>query len=160
MAKLHEPTAVLRTVVLRLAKLGHTRDRIAYVLKITRRTLGAHYAAELSEGSDSKNETVEQSLFEMATGKELATGKPIPRVVAATIFWLKARAGWKEAAQDFNLNGRVVHATRADLSSYSDDELRELRRIEEQRESRLKALNGHAIDAAFIVKHQSGAGPS
>ena len=60
---------------------------IATFLGIDAKTLRKHFREELDRGTTEANAKVAQSLFTMATqGKN----------VAAAIFWMKARAGWRE----------------------------------------------------------------
>ncbi len=57
---------------------------------IDAKTLRKHFRAELDRGTVEANAKVAQSLFQMATqGKN----------VAAAIFWMKARAGWREKVE-------------------------------------------------------------
>ncbi len=60
---------------------------IGTFLDIDAKTLRKHFTRELEMGSIEATTKVAQSLFRMATeGKN----------VAAAIFWMKARAGWRE----------------------------------------------------------------
>jgi hypothetical protein len=66
---------------------GIPHDSIATLLDIDAKTLRKHFRRELDRGSIEATTKVAQSLFQMATqGKN----------VAAAIFWMKARAGWRE----------------------------------------------------------------
>lgn len=56
---------------------------------IDEKTLREHFAVELEAGVHKANTRVSQTLFEKATGSG-------PQSVAAAIFWLKCRAGWRE----------------------------------------------------------------
>jgi hypothetical protein len=49
--------------------------------------LRRHYRKELDRGAVEATAKVAQSLFQMAT---------VDKSVAAAIFWMKARAGWRE----------------------------------------------------------------
>jgi hypothetical protein len=91
----HQPTAEQRRQVMTLAGLGITQDQIASLLRLAPKTLRLRYRQELDTGATEANVRVAQSLFNLAT-KE---GN-----VAAQIFWLKARAGWREK-QDVTING-------------------------------------------------------
>ena len=65
-----------------------------------------HFRDELDRGTVEANVKVAQSLFQMATqGKN----------VAAAIFWMKARAGWREKHE--------VQVTSRPIQQLSDDEL-------------------------------------
>ncbi len=66
---------------------GIIQDEVAAVLGIDDKTLRKHFRDELITATIEANAAVAQSLFQMATkGKN----------VAAAIFWLKVRAGWKD----------------------------------------------------------------
>jgi hypothetical protein len=66
---------------------GMPQEGIATFLDIDPKTLRKHFQGELEKGSIEATTKVAQSLFRMATeGKN----------VAAAIFWMKARAGWRE----------------------------------------------------------------
>jgi hypothetical protein len=71
--------------------LWHTQSSIASVIGIDPKTLRKHYRDELDHGHVKANAKVAENLFRKATGE----GR---EAVTAAIFWLKARAGWKETA--------------------------------------------------------------
>lgn len=85
----YEPTEKDRAQVAMLAGMGIPREDIAKVMQISAPTLRRRFAKELQVGLIQANAKVAQSLFKQATD---ATK---PNVVAA-IFWLKARAGWRD----------------------------------------------------------------
>jgi hypothetical protein len=64
---------------------------IATVLGIDLATLRRHHHGELATGQIVANARVAESLFRKAIGDG-------PQSVAAAMFWLKARAGWRETA--------------------------------------------------------------
>jgi hypothetical protein len=64
---------------------------IARIIGISAETLRLHYGAELDTGVIKADAAVAKNLFRIAQG----TGR---EAVVACIFWLKARAGWREAA--------------------------------------------------------------
>ena len=70
-----------------MAGLGLPQEQIALLLEIDAKTLRKHLRDELDRGMAEANVKIAQSLFNMAT-----TGGS----VAAAIFWMKARAGWRE----------------------------------------------------------------
>ena len=70
--------------------MGMTQDEICAVIGVSKPTLHKYYRADLDVGAAEANAAVAQSLFKQATNAEK------PNVVAA-IFWLKARAGWRDA---------------------------------------------------------------
>ena len=82
-----EPSEEQRRLVRAMAGFGVRQDDIAAHLEIDAKTLRRHFRRELDRGMVEANLKVAQSLFQMATN-----GKN----VAAAIFWMKARAGWRE----------------------------------------------------------------
>jgi hypothetical protein len=82
-----QPTDEQRRTVRAMAGYGMPHDDIATFLDIDAKTLRKYFTRELELGSIEATTKVAQSLFRMATeGKN----------VAAAIFWMKARAGWRE----------------------------------------------------------------
>lgn len=108
------PTKKTRGGVAALAAFGTPQPIIAEHYGISVDTLTKYYADEISGGLPRANAKVAQSLFNRATDKTGRSGN-----VVAAIFWLKARAGWREAST-VNVN---VHR-RIDEMSY--DELGDL----------------------------------
>lgn len=102
-----QPTEENRRTVKAMAGLGVPHEGIAVLLEIDPKTLRKHFHSELERGSIEATAKVAQSLFQMAT-----TGKS----VAAAIFWMKARAGWREKHE-------VKVTTGEDLSQYTDEQL-------------------------------------
>jgi hypothetical protein len=83
----YDPTPDQRRTVKTMAGFGVPHTDIATFLGIDAKTLRKHFREELDRGTTEANAKVAQSLFQMATqGKN----------VAAAIFWMKARAGWRE----------------------------------------------------------------
>ena len=76
-----------RRLVKAMAGYGVPHEGIAVMLDIDPKTLRRHYRRELDRGSVEATAKVAQSLFQMAT---------VDKNVAAAIFWMKARAGWRE----------------------------------------------------------------
>jgi hypothetical protein len=79
-----------------LSGFGLTQAQIAQLVlnpysgkPIDDKTLRAHFAEELAAGPAKLNSRVAQTLYQKATGDG-------PQSVAAAIFWLKTRAGWRE----------------------------------------------------------------
>ena len=66
---------------------GVPQEDIALVVGISSRTLRKHFRHELDVALIEANARVAQCLFKQAT---------VPGNIAATIFWLKSRAGWRE----------------------------------------------------------------
>lgn len=84
---MHKPTDETRKMVEAFAGYGITQDEIAAYLKIARKTLHKHYAAELELGVVKANAAVIRNLHFMASkGKN----------PAAAIFWAKTRMRWRE----------------------------------------------------------------
>ena len=82
-----EPSDEHRRTVRALAGFGIRQDDIAIHLGIDPKTLRRHFREELDRGVIEANAKVAQSLFHLAT---------VDKNVSAAIFWLKARAGWRE----------------------------------------------------------------
>jgi hypothetical protein len=87
MAKLVSPTDEQRRTVRAMAAFGVPQDAIGAHLELDAKTLRKHFRKELDRGMVEANVKVAQSLFNMATQGNN---------VAAAIFWMKARAGWRE----------------------------------------------------------------
>lgn len=74
-----------------MAKAGIPQKEIAACIGIADKTLAKHYDDELIHAED-QNAKVQRTLFSMAT--DLTH----PKCATAAIFWMKARAGWKETS--------------------------------------------------------------
>ena len=94
-----------------MSGFGIPQEEIATFLDIDPKTLRKHFRVELDRGGTEATAKVAQSLFRMATEGNN---------VAAAIFWMKARAGWREK-QDL----RVVTD---DIDRMSDAELEAVNR--------------------------------
>jgi hypothetical protein len=81
------PTEEQRRTAKAMAGFGVPQTDIATFLGIDAKTLRKHFRAELDRGMIEANVKVAQTLFTMAT---------VEKNVAAAIFWMKARAGWRE----------------------------------------------------------------
>lgn len=122
-----EPTAENKRTVEILAACGTLEDKIALVIGpkgIDAKTLRKHFRHELDTAAIKANAKVAQTLYQMAT-----SGK----CPAATFFWLKTRAGWKEngnVAQPVPGGGPVAiddaHKKLAELISRRADNRRDL----------------------------------
>ncbi len=86
------PTKAQRAMVEAMASYGIPQKEIAGVVGVAYDTLRKHFAVELVLGSAKATAKVAEFLYQKATGKK---GDDHAAVVAA-IFWLKARAGWKD----------------------------------------------------------------
>ncbi len=101
-----EPTEADRKLVSSLAGFGAPHDYIASCIvnpqtgkPMTPKTLRVHFRAELDNAVNQTNALVAESLFKKARGNGNGA-------VAAAIFWMKVRAGWKEPAQGIELTGK------------------------------------------------------
>jgi len=109
MPLLHEPTDEQRKLVRHLAILGVRHDDIAKVVGIGDAALRRHYRRELTLGMVEANGKVVETLYQMAVSG---------RHPAATIFWAKARCGWREAGVDQeHILGAVIDAIRDQFSN-------------------------------------------
>ena len=88
--RLHLPTDASRKQVEALASFGVARAEIAKVVGICGTTLVKHYGETLDIAATKANSLVAQSLFNRAVKGDGAAA------TSAAIFWLKARAGWRE----------------------------------------------------------------
>lgn len=111
-----EPTEEQRRLVRAFSGLGVTQEDLARHLSIDARTLRRHFQDEWDRGTLEVTAKVAQSLLQMAT-----TGKN----VAAAIFWMKARAGWREKQQVEHTGGLqyVIHTGVPRADSLTDAEL-------------------------------------
>ncbi len=87
------PTDKDRATVKSMSAFGVPTDDIAKVLSISPKTLRKYFWQELELGYIEANAKVAQSLFRKATGDTNQS-------VQAAIFWLKARAGWRDKSPD------------------------------------------------------------
>jgi len=86
----YEPTEADRNTVRSMAATGFPHPEIAKCLGtsgIDGKTLRKHFRHELDTAADKANAAVANKAYQMA----IAGDPP-----AATFFWLKCRAGWKE----------------------------------------------------------------
>jgi hypothetical protein len=86
-AKTDWPSDEQRRTVRAMAGYGAPRSSIAAYLRIDVPRLNALLGAELDQAEADANTKVAQALFQMATRQNN---------VAAAIFWMKARGGWRE----------------------------------------------------------------
>ena len=83
-----KPTDELRAKVRQLSHVGVPHDDIAKIVECSPKTLRKHFRRELDLGSAEANAMMGGYLYQ--NGKD---GN-----VAAQIFWMKSRAGWRESA--------------------------------------------------------------
>lgn len=88
--KRYQPAEKDVRLVEAMASCGMPQDAIARVLDIDPKTLRKHFRKEIDSSADRANAQVGATLFRLATSGECP---------AATIFWLKARAKWREVAR-------------------------------------------------------------
>jgi hypothetical protein len=105
----HEPTKASRDAVRLYAAMGTTQEDIARLLKIDGKTLIKYYREELDLGLVAANAQIGGALFKKAMGGD----------TTAMIFWLKTRAGFKEAKhepekldEESDITIRVTRATK------------------------------------------------
>lgn len=84
------PTDEQRRLVKAMASFGVPHDDIAVVVRCSPPTLRKRFREELDVATIEANARVAQCLYQQAV---------TPGNIAATIFWLKARAGWREKHQ-------------------------------------------------------------
>jgi transcriptional regulator with XRE-family HTH domain len=89
----HKATPETRALVEMALAGGFTQEQVARELGISRRTLSTHYPDECAEGGARATLKVAQNLYTMAT----QTLDP-KTALTASIFWLKARAGWRDGS--------------------------------------------------------------
>ena len=112
----HKPTPETTAQVEALSGYGVRHDEIAIYLDIAPKTLRKHYREQLDKGHIKANVGVARSLHKQATEGN----------VAAAIFWLKSRAGWREKV-DVELTGPGGGPLQSiDVSGMSTAALKEL----------------------------------
>lgn len=89
----HTPTPQTRALVEMALAGGWTQEQIARALSVSRRTLARCYPAEIEDGGAMASLRVAGNLFRMAT----QTADP-KIALTASIFWLKARANWRDGS--------------------------------------------------------------
>jgi hypothetical protein len=82
-----KPTEEQRRQVKNLSAVGIKPDDIARYFRVSERTLTKYYREELFRGPLEANATVGKALLEMSSNGQAP---------AASIYWLKARCGWRE----------------------------------------------------------------
>jgi hypothetical protein len=87
----HSADDRVRATVQLMSAYGIPQDEIAAAVGVDPTTLREHYRRELDTASTFANAKVAGNLYKIANGE----GR---EAVTACIFWLKTRAGWREAA--------------------------------------------------------------
>jgi hypothetical protein len=86
----HQPTQQIRDQVKALVLAGSSQDTIAKVIGIARQTLTKHYSDELDKTLAQANGVMATNLFNIGKGKDRTA-------LAAQMYWLSRKAGWKPA---------------------------------------------------------------
>ncbi len=120
----HLPTEDTRRVAAIMSSYNAPQKAIALALAIDENTLRKYYRTELDNGSDITNGKVSETLFRMAVSG---------RVPAATFFWLKTRAGWREVDR-LEITGKdggpiAVDHEHFNYENLTREEAREMERI-------------------------------
>lgn len=84
------PTDDDREKVRIMVSCGISHLNIAKVMRVSEPTLRKHYSHELETGAIEANVKMGKSLFDKGMG-------PGKEGVTAAIFWMKARAGWRDS---------------------------------------------------------------
>lgn len=129
-----QPTEEQRRTVKAMAGLGVPHEGIAVLLEIDPKTLRKHFHPELERGSVEATAKVAQSLFQMAT-----TGKN----VGAAIFWMKARAGWREKHEVQVTSGSLAHLSDAQLEAMIESYSTQIAESKHQITSSDRLVEGH-----------------
>lgn len=111
-AKAYKPTAADRAQVEAMSAYGIPQADICRVIGISKPTLHKYYRDECDMGATKATAKVAESLFRKATGDGQGS-------VAAAIFWMKTRAGWRETTH-------VEHTGLDALNGLSRDDLKSL----------------------------------
>jgi hypothetical protein len=109
----YTPTDKDRATVKAMAGYGVPQPEIARVIGVAEKTLRKHFRDELDLAAIQANAQVAQSIFQRAVNLEAGQAG-----ITAAIFWMKARAGWRDRVQiDANVS------VRRSIGEYSEDEL-------------------------------------
>ena len=108
----YAPDASQRQMVEMMVGVGVPEADIARVLGIDLATLHLHHGMELQTGQIVANARVAESLYRKAVGDG-------PQSVTAAMFWLKTRAGWREATEQPVSPGdvRIARMSEAELEA-------------------------------------------
>ena len=94
----HQPSDKSRQEVESLSAVGLPHPEIASIIGVSHNTLTKHYRRELALGHSKANAQVAKTLFKQAVGGN----------TVACIFWLKARAGWRDRVDVSNEDGSFM----------------------------------------------------
>jgi hypothetical protein len=140
----YRPTEEQRRTARAMSGYGIPQEDIATFFDIDAKTLRKHFRNEIDKGSIEATSKVAQSLFRMATeGKN----------VAAAIFWMKARAGWREKQQvEHGFTPGAVISGGYTADQMTDEELEQIIRRgqneDDPRSSSPRRSRSFAIDVA------------
>ena len=95
----HVPNQQTRTLVMLSCASGWKQDEIARSLGIAEQTLRTHYAGELADGGNKLLLSIAGNLARIAQDPNH------PKCVAAAIFWLKTKGGFREVDRPGELDG-------------------------------------------------------
>ena len=94
-----------------LSGYGVPQEDICHIIDVSKPTLHKHYRREIDVGFAQANAKVGQSLYNQAVGGN----------TSAAIFWMKARAGWREKIEhehtgkvEMNFNTIIERLTKDD----------------------------------------------
>jgi hypothetical protein len=82
----HKPTRASRRLIKRMVSAGLTQTSIASITGLSVDSLAKHYRHELDTGLDESIALMERSLYRRGLQGD----------TTAALFWLKARAGWRD----------------------------------------------------------------
>ena len=83
----YQPTDKDREIVKAMASYGVPQEDIGRVIGVSHVTLRKYYAPEIETAAVQANAKVAETCYQMAVSGKMP---------AATFFWLKTRAGWRE----------------------------------------------------------------
>jgi len=114
----YAPSDFERAIVRKMHSFGINTEEISKVLGISEHSLRGNYGYELDVGSTMRNLRVMETAYSMAVSGEC---------FAATAFWLKCRAGWRETDKDPTGRGKSVKTQAEELRAALDamDEMEE-----------------------------------
>jgi hypothetical protein len=107
----HAPDDVQRRQVEALAGYGVPEAEIAAMVEIDPKTLRKYYRHELDHGHAKANAKVAENLYRKATGEGRES-------VTAAIFWLKARAHWREISVHQHVAPAAEPVTMSDTARF------------------------------------------
>jgi len=122
-----DPSPEQRRLARAMDGLGLPKDQIGMLLEIDPKTLRKRFRDDLDRGMAEANVKIAQSLFNMST-----TGGS----VAVAIFWMKARAGWREKHE--------VTVRPDPLADVTDAELQHMVDVLRQAIAEQEAIEGQA----------------